>query len=58
LAAVDRAIADALGVPADMAAALTSAALGILLRGNPDDVGAALARRLDSLTGERNPTWQ
>src|SRR4051812_23105640 len=46
---VDRAIADALGVPADLAAALTAAALGILLRGVPDGVGAALARRLDPL---------
>jgi TetR/AcrR family transcriptional repressor of nem operon len=46
--AVDQAIADALGVPADLAAALTAAALGILLRGDPDGVGTALARRLDS----------
>ena len=47
LAAVDQAISTALGIPADLAAALTSAALGILLRGNPDGVGTALARRLD-----------
>ncbi|WP_165956232.1 TetR/AcrR family transcriptional regulator [Streptomyces hainanensis] len=50
LAAVDRAIADALGVPADLAAALTSAALGILLRGNPDNAATALTRHLAPLT--------
>ncbi|MFJ7998798.1 TetR/AcrR family transcriptional regulator [Streptomyces sp. NPDC096310] len=50
LAAVDRAIADALGVPADLAAALTAAALGILLRGNPDNAATALTQRLDPLT--------
>lgn len=49
LAAVDQAIADALGVPADLAAALTAAALGILLRGNPDKAATALARRLGPL---------
>lgn len=49
LAAVDRAIADALGVPADLAAALTAAALGILLRGNPDHAADALTRHLDPL---------
>ncbi|HEX6342114.1 TetR/AcrR family transcriptional regulator [Umezawaea sp.] len=49
LDAVDQAVADALGVPADLAAALTSAALGILLRGNPHGVGTALAHRLDPL---------
>uniref|UniRef100_UPI0025B1A424 TetR/AcrR family transcriptional regulator n=1 Tax=Amycolatopsis solani TaxID=3028615 RepID=UPI0025B1A424 len=49
LATVDQAIADALGVPAELAAALTAAALGVRLRGNPDGVGAALARRLDPL---------
>ncbi|WP_318306589.1 TetR/AcrR family transcriptional regulator [Amycolatopsis solani] len=48
-AVVDQAIADALGVPAELAAALTAAALGVRLRGNPDGVGAALARRLDPL---------
>lgn len=47
LAAVDRAIAGALGIPADLAVALTSAALGILLRGNPDGAGTALSQRLD-----------
>ncbi|MEU1291271.1 helix-turn-helix domain-containing protein [Streptomyces sp. NPDC005840] len=47
LDAVDRAIADALGAPADLAAALTAAALGMLVRGAPGSVGAALARRLD-----------
>jgi AcrR family transcriptional regulator len=47
LAGVDQAIVDALGVPADLAAALTAAALGVLLRGNPDGVGTALAHRLD-----------
>ncbi|MFJ3197678.1 TetR/AcrR family transcriptional regulator [Streptomyces griseoviridis] len=50
LAAVDRAIADALGVPADLAAALTAAALGILLRGDPDKVATALAHQLGPLT--------
>ncbi len=50
LAAVDRAIADALGIPPDLAAALTAAALGILLRGNPDEVAAALTRHLGPLT--------
>ncbi|WP_328826057.1 TetR/AcrR family transcriptional regulator [Streptomyces sp. NBC_00252] len=50
LAAVDQAISDALGVPADLAAALTAAALGILLRGNPDDATIALAQHLDPLT--------
>ncbi|MFD5454992.1 TetR/AcrR family transcriptional regulator [Streptomyces olivaceus] len=49
LAAVDRAIADALGVPADLAAALTATALGILLRGDPDNVATALTRHLDPL---------
>ncbi|CAL9451155.1 TetR/AcrR family transcriptional regulator [Streptomyces sp. enrichment culture] len=48
LAAVDRAIADALGVPADLAAALTAAALGILLRGNSDATATALTQRLDA----------
>ncbi|WP_413759993.1 TetR/AcrR family transcriptional regulator [Streptomyces sp. MMBL 11-3] len=46
LAAVDRAIADALGVPADLAAALTAAALGLLLRGAPDAAATALSRQL------------
>ncbi|MGC7102823.1 TetR/AcrR family transcriptional regulator [Amycolatopsis lurida] len=49
LAAIDQAIADALGISTDLALALTAAALGIRLRGNPDGVGAALARRLDPL---------
>lgn len=49
LAAIDQAIADALGIPTDLAAALTAAALGILLRGNPDGVGTALTQRLDPL---------
>jgi TetR/AcrR family transcriptional repressor of nem operon len=49
LASVDQAIADALGISLDLAAALTSAGLGILLRGNPDGVGTALTRRLDPL---------
>ncbi|WP_206796208.1 TetR/AcrR family transcriptional regulator [Amycolatopsis sp. MtRt-6] len=49
LAAVDQAIADALGISTDLAAALTAAALGILLRGNPDGVGTALAQHLDPL---------
>ncbi|MDT0446437.1 TetR/AcrR family transcriptional regulator [Streptomyces johnsoniae] len=50
LAAVDQAIADALGVPADLAAALTAAALGILLRGNPDNAATALTQHLSPLT--------
>jgi TetR/AcrR family transcriptional regulator, transcriptional repressor for nem operon len=50
LAAVDQAIADALGVSADLAAALTAAALGIILRGNPDNAATALAQCLDPLT--------
>ncbi|MFD3518908.1 TetR/AcrR family transcriptional regulator [Streptomyces sp. NPDC058653] len=50
LAAVDQAIADALGVPADLAAALTAAALGILLRGNPENAATALTQRLGPLT--------
>lgn len=49
LAAVDQSIADALGIPAELAAALTAAALGIRLRGNPEGVGVALTRRLDPL---------
>ncbi|WP_169731064.1 TetR/AcrR family transcriptional regulator [Lentzea kentuckyensis] len=49
LAAVDQAIADALDISTDLAAALTAAALGILLRGNPDGAGTALTQRLDSL---------
>lgn len=47
-AAVDQAIADALGVPVDLAAALTATALGILLRGNPDNVAAALTQHLNT----------
>ncbi|MEW2608139.1 helix-turn-helix domain-containing protein [Streptomyces sp. NPDC047916] len=50
LDSVDRAIAEALGVPADLATALTAAALGILLRGNPDKVATALAQHLGPLT--------
>jgi AcrR family transcriptional regulator len=50
LAAIDRAIADALGVPADLATALTAAALGILLRGGPDNATTALTQRLGPLT--------
>ncbi|NYS18816.1 TetR/AcrR family transcriptional regulator [Streptomyces sp. SJ1-7] len=50
LDSVDRAIADALGLPPDLATALTSAALGILLRGNPDKVATALTQHLGPLT--------
>ncbi|MEV0615355.1 TetR/AcrR family transcriptional regulator [Nonomuraea sp. NPDC050404] len=50
LAAIDRVIADALGVPSDLAAALTATALGILLRGNPDNIATALAQYLSTLT--------
>ncbi|AQA09227.1 TetR/AcrR family transcriptional regulator [Streptomyces malaysiensis] len=50
LTAIDQVIADALGVPADMATALTAAALGILLRGNPDNAVNALTERLIPLT--------
>ncbi|MGW3958529.1 TetR/AcrR family transcriptional regulator [Amycolatopsis sp. NPDC005003] len=49
LLAVDQAIAGALAVPADLAAALTATALGILLRGNPEGAAAALSQRLDPL---------
>ncbi|WP_439383270.1 TetR/AcrR family transcriptional regulator [Amycolatopsis lexingtonensis] len=49
LAAVDQAIAAALGIPADLATALTAAALGLLLRGNPGGAAAALTHRLDPL---------
>jgi AcrR family transcriptional regulator len=48
LTALDQAIADALDIPAALAASLTAAALGILLRGNPDGVGAALTQRFDA----------
>jgi hypothetical protein len=48
-AVVDQAIADALGIPTALAAALTAAALGILLCGNPEGVGTALTQRLDPL---------
>ncbi|GHG03039.1 MULTISPECIES: TetR/AcrR family transcriptional regulator [Amycolatopsis] len=47
LAAVDQAVADALGLSPALAGALTAAALGILLRGNPGGVAAALAPRFD-----------
>lgn len=57
LAAVDQAIANSLGVPADLAAALTAAALGIRLRGNPDNAATALAHHLGPLTRNGNPTW-
>ncbi|RSM78869.1 TetR family transcriptional regulator [Amycolatopsis sp. WAC 01375] len=49
LASVDQAIADALGISTALAAAITAAALGIRLRGDPDGVGAALTQRLDPL---------
>ncbi|MGW7295555.1 TetR/AcrR family transcriptional regulator [Streptomyces xiamenensis] len=49
LDAVDRAIADALGIPAPLAAALTATALGLLLRGSSDSVGTTLSQRLDLL---------
>ncbi|MFE5565900.1 MULTISPECIES: TetR/AcrR family transcriptional regulator [Amycolatopsis] len=49
LATVDQAIADALGIPIDLAAALTATALGLRLRGDPGGAGAALTRRLDPL---------
>ncbi|WP_409184094.1 TetR/AcrR family transcriptional regulator [Amycolatopsis sp. VS8301801F10] len=49
LAALDQAIADALGISAELAAALTAAALGLRLRGNPGGVRTALAHRLDPL---------
>ncbi|GAA1030382.1 MULTISPECIES: TetR/AcrR family transcriptional regulator [Amycolatopsis] len=48
-ASLDQAISDALGVSAALAAALTAAALGLRLRGNPDGAGAALTQRLDPL---------
>ncbi|MFE9611906.1 TetR/AcrR family transcriptional regulator [Streptomyces sp. NPDC006012] len=50
LATVDRAIADALGIfPPDLAAALTAAALGIPVRGDPDKVATALTHHLGPL---------
>ncbi|WP_406634538.1 TetR/AcrR family transcriptional regulator [Amycolatopsis sp. WGS_07] len=49
LAALDQAIADALGISTALAAALTAAALGLRLRNNPGDPAEALARRLDPL---------
>ncbi|KDN23743.1 TetR/AcrR family transcriptional regulator [Amycolatopsis rifamycinica] len=48
LAALDQAIADALDISTALAGGLTAAALGILLRGNPDGVGTALTQRFDS----------
>ncbi|NJQ06351.1 TetR/AcrR family transcriptional regulator [Streptomyces lonarensis] len=50
LAAIDQAIAGALGVPDDLAAALTAAALGILLRGGPDNAATALTRYVGLLS--------
>jgi TetR/AcrR family transcriptional repressor of nem operon len=44
---VDQAIVDALGVPVELAAGVTAAALGLILRGNADRAGVALARHLD-----------
>ncbi|MEU9689090.1 TetR/AcrR family transcriptional regulator [Amycolatopsis japonica] len=49
LATVDQAIADALGIPTDLAAALTATALGLRLRGDPGGACTALTRRLDPL---------
>ncbi|MCG3752972.1 MULTISPECIES: TetR/AcrR family transcriptional regulator [Amycolatopsis] len=49
LATLDQAIADALGISTALAAALTSAALGLRLRGDPGDPGTALAQLLDPL---------
>jgi AcrR family transcriptional regulator len=49
LAALDQAIASALGIAAELATALTAAALGILLRGNPKGASTALTQRLDPL---------
>ncbi|MCS7478427.1 helix-turn-helix domain-containing protein [Umezawaea endophytica] len=46
---LDQAVVDALGVPAELAAGITAAALGLLLRGDADRAGAALAERLDPL---------
>ncbi|WP_410662747.1 TetR/AcrR family transcriptional regulator [Amycolatopsis sp. lyj-84] len=49
LAVVDQAIADALGISTALAAALTAAALGLRLRGDPEGAGSALTQRLDPL---------
>ncbi|MFI1757932.1 TetR/AcrR family transcriptional regulator [Streptomyces sp. NPDC020571] len=46
LVAVDQSIADALGVSSDLATAVTAAALGIVLRGNPENAATALAQSL------------
>ncbi|WP_037713830.1 MULTISPECIES: TetR/AcrR family transcriptional regulator [Actinomycetes] len=49
LTALDQAIADALGVSPALAAALTAAALGLRLRGDPGEARTALTHRLDPL---------
>ncbi|WP_165777677.1 TetR/AcrR family transcriptional regulator [Amycolatopsis antarctica] len=49
LTAIDQAIANALGISTALATALTAAALGMLLRGDPDGAGTALTQRLDPL---------
>ncbi|AUI62620.1 TetR/AcrR family transcriptional regulator [Amycolatopsis sp. BJA-103] len=49
LAVVDQAIADALGISTALAAAVTAAALGLRLRGDPEGAGSALTQRLDPL---------
>ncbi|WP_031037443.1 TetR/AcrR family transcriptional regulator [Streptomyces sp. NRRL F-5650] len=50
LAAVDQAVADALGLPSDLATALTAAALGIVLRRNPENAATGLAQSLSPRT--------
>ncbi|MFB9929031.1 TetR/AcrR family transcriptional regulator [Amycolatopsis halotolerans] len=49
LASLDQAIADALDISTELAAALTAAALGLRLRGNPDGAAVALTQHLDPL---------
>ncbi|MBB1158204.1 MULTISPECIES: TetR/AcrR family transcriptional regulator [Amycolatopsis] len=49
LASLDQAIGDALGVSPALAEALAAAALGLRLRGNPEEARTALTRRLDPL---------
>lgn len=49
LATLDQAVSNALDISPALASALTAAALGIRLRGNPDEARVALTQRLDPL---------
>jgi AcrR family transcriptional regulator len=46
---IDQAIVDALGVSTELAAGVTAAALGLILRGGADGAGAALAQHINPL---------